>query len=192
MAIWLWLGFLVLVLAILALDLGVLNRKAHVVSTRQALLFSGFCAVLAVLFSGVVYLLYDRGIMSFVEPNGVALSGKEAALRFLTGWVIEQSLSLDNIFVIALIFNYFAVPRIHQHRTLFWGIMGALVMRAVMILAGTALIHRFEWVIYIFGALLLLTAAKMMFSGDEKIEPERNPLVRLARNVYPVSPHFVG
>ncbi len=193
LVVWLWIAFIALVLTILALDLGVLNRKARVVSTRQALGFSGFCAVLAVAFSGAVYWLYAQGWLRAVHPDtGAHLTPRDAALQFLTGWVVEQSLSLDNIFVIALIFSYFAVPRIYQHRTLFWGIMGALIMRGIMIAAGTALIQRFTWIIYVFGVLLLITAAKMLFHGDEQVEPDKNPLVRLARRFYPVTPTFVG
>jgi tellurite resistance protein TerC len=113
-------------------------------------------------------------------------------MNIITCWLIEQSLSLDNIFVIAVIFAYFRVPSELQHRTLFWGIMGALIMRGVMIIAGAALISRFEWVIYIFGGLLIITALKMLWSGDEKVDPDHNPLVRLARRFFPVSPTYEG
>lgn len=191
MTLALWAGFVTLILAILAFDLGVLNRQARVVSLRRALLFSGFCAVLALAFSGVVYFLYSHGWLRAEAPDGRLLTARDAALQFLTGWIVEQSLSLDNIFVIALVFSYFTVPRSFQHRTLFWGIMGALVMRGLMIGAGTALIQRFTWIIYVFGGLLLFTAGKMLFSREEHVAPERNPLVRLARRIYPVSPGFV-
>lgn len=191
MEFWLWGGFVAFVLLMLALDLGVLNRKAHVVSTREALIWAGFCILLALVFNVFLYFAYDRNWFDIASRGGT-LSGKTAATQFFTGWLIEQSLSLDNIFVIALIFQYFAVPRIHQHRTLFWGIIGALVMRMAMILAGTALIQRFTWTIYVFGVLLLYTAIKMHRSQDEAVEPDRNPLVKLARKLYPVTSEFHG
>ncbi len=191
MEFWLWGGFVAFVLIMLALDLGVLNRKAHVVATREALIWAGFCVFLALLFNVFLYFAYDRNWFD-IATRGGTLSGKAAATQFFTGWLIEQSLSLDNIFVIALIFQYFAVPRIHQHRTLFWGIIGALVMRMAMILAGAALIQRFTWTIYVFGILLLYTAVKMYRSQDEAVEPNRNPLVKLARKLYPVTDEFHG
>lgn len=195
MTIWLWIGFVVFVLVMLALDLGVLNRKAHVIAPREALVWSGVCVSLALLFTVAVYFIYENhwfGIgVDGAGPNAPPpLSGKDAAMQFLTGWVIEYSLSLDNIFVIALIFTYFAVPRLYQHRVLFWGILGALVMRGVMIALGAALIHRFHWIIYVFGALLIFTAIKMLRSQDEQIEPENNPLVKIARKLYPVTNEF--
>jgi len=191
MEFWLWGGFVTFVLIMLALDLGVLNRKAHVVATREALIWAGFCVFLALLFNVFLYFAYERNWFD-IATRGGTLSGKAAATQFFTGWLIEQSLSLDNIFVIALIFQYFAVPRIHQHRTLFWGIIGALVMRMAMILAGAALIQRFTWTIYVFGILLLYTAVKMYRSQDEAVEPNRNPLVKLARKLYPVTDEFHG
>ncbi|MEW6249570.1 MAG: TerC family protein [Planctomycetota bacterium] len=193
MEIALWVGFILFILGMLAFDLGVLNRKAHVIRTREALIWSGFVMVLALTFSVVVYYLYENGVIRYLDPDThIPVSGRKAALDFLTGWIIEQSLSLDNIFVIALIFAYFNVPRIYQHRTLFWGIMGALIMRGLMIWAGVTLIELFHWVIYVFGALLLFTALRMAIARDEKVEPERNPLVRLARRLYPVTRDFEG
>lgn len=191
MEFWLWGGFVTFVLVMLALDLGVLNRKAHVVNTREALIWAGFCVFLALIFNVFLYFAYDRNWFD-IATRGGTLSGKAAAMQFFTGWLIEQSLSLDNIFVIALIFQYFSVPRIYQHRTLFWGIIGALAMRMAMILAGAALIQRFTWTIYVFGVLLLYTAVKMYRSQDEAVEPNRNPLVKLARKLYPVTDEFHG
>jgi tellurite resistance protein TerC len=192
MAIWAWVGFVVLVLLLLALDLGVLNRKAHAIRTREALAWTGFWVALALLFNALVYLLYTNhwlgvGLREVSEPTG-----GQAALKFFTGYLIEFSLSLDNIFIIALILAYFRVPLAYQHRVLFWGILGAIVLRGSLILAGAALIHRFEWVIYIFGALLIATAVKMLLSGEQEIEPERNLLVRIARRFYPVSTTLEG
>jgi tellurite resistance protein TerC len=192
MTIWLWVGFLVVILGLLALDLGVLNRKAHIISTAEALKWTSFWVVLALLFSIVVYFIYEYHTLGIGREAGSVLNGRTAATLYLTGYIIEESLSLDNMFVIALIFSYFRVPPQHQHRALFWGIIGALVLRGVMILAGAALIRRFDWVIYVFGGLLLLSAVKMLLTKEEKVEPEKNPFVRLARRLYPVSPDFVG
>ncbi|MBW7907142.1 MAG: TerC family protein [Phycisphaerae bacterium] len=175
----------------LALDLGVLNRGARVISLKRALGWSVFCVLLALAFSGVVYGLYHYrwgGLNSGPAP----LSGETALLQFLTCWLVEQALSLDNVFVIALIFAYFRVPREYQHRALFWGIVGALLMRAAMIVAGAALIARFDWIVYVFGGLLVVSALKMLWLHDEHLEPDRNPLVRLARCFFPVSPRFDG
>lgn len=190
--LWLWIGFLVFVVVMLALDLGVLHRKSHVVRTREALLFSGFCGLMALSFTVVVYFLYENHWLGVGDARGPLLpaNGWDAAIMFLSGWVVEQSLSLDNIFVIAMIFSYFGVPLEYQRRTLFWGIMGALVFRLVMILAGAALIDRFHWIIYVFGALLLYTAWKMLRAGEQKIHPDRNVFVRLARRMYPISSGF--
>lgn len=190
MEIWLWVGFFAFVLVMLALDLGVLNRRAHEISTREALTWTGFCIFLALLFDVFIYFAYRGNWLGIALHNGVVTTGRQAATQFFTGWVIEQSLSLDNIFVIALIFQYFDVPLKFQHRTLFWGILGALVMRLAMIVAGAALIQRFSWTIYIFGALLLYTAFKMFRSEDTKVEPDKNPFVKLARKCYPVTGEF--
>ncbi|MBI5763935.1 MAG: TerC family protein [Planctomycetes bacterium] len=180
----LWAGFVLFVLIMLAIDLGVLNREAHVIKTREALIWSSFCVLLALAFNVAIYFIYENHWL------GGDLHGKQAAMEFFTGWLIEQSLSLDNIFVIAMIFGYFHVPQKYQHRTLFWGIIGALVMRGAMIGAGSALIKRFDWIIYVFGAMLILTAIKMLRSGEEKVEPDRNPLVKIARKLYPVTSDF--
>ena len=190
MHLWFWAGFVVLVLGVLALDLGVLSRRSKVVDTRAALRFSGFCVALALAFGVLLYFMYAGNWFNIASGSGTQLSGWEAATQYLTAWVIEQSLSLDNIFVIALIFNYFGVPREHQHRTLFWGILGALIMRGVMIGLGAVLIQKFHWIIYVFGGILLWTAYKMWRGSDEKLEPERNPLVRAARRVFPLTDRF--
>jgi tellurite resistance protein TerC len=193
----LWIGFLLFVLIMLALDLGVFNRQAHVISTREALRWTGLCVALALVFTGVVYYIYQHNWFDIAALETLEKAqqhnttpGRLAALEFLLGYIIEMSLSLDNIFVIALIFSYFGVPRIYQHRVLFWGIMGALVMRGIMIGVGVALILKFHWMIYAFGALLIYTAFRMLFAGEGKVEPERNPLVRFARRIYPVTTHF--
>ncbi len=188
--LWLWVGFLVFVLVMLAIDLGVINREAKVIRTRDALVWTAFCSMLAIGFCGVVYYLFENHKFGLgVKPP---LEGKEAAVQFLTGWLIEQSLSLDNILVIAIIFTYFRVPLEFQHRVLFWGILGALFMRGVMIGLGAALISRFYWITYVFGGLLVLTAIKLLMASDDHIDPDRNPLVRLARRFYPVTSTFEG
>jgi len=168
---WHWAGFILCVLFFLAVDLGVLNRGAHVVSFREALRWSIFWCILAMLFAGAL----------------VPMRGREESVEFVTGYIIELSLSMDNVFVIALIFTFFRVPAKYQHRVLFWGILGALLMRGVMILAGSALIERFSWTLYFFGAFLLFTGVKMLFTDDEGVEPEKNPVIRLARKCFPVA-----
>src|SRR5439155_26555198 len=145
MEAWAWIGFVVFVLGMLAVDLGVLNRKAHEITTREAFTWAGFCCGLALLFAVAVYYIYKYRWLNIGLDDEPHLTGHEAAVQFITGWVIEQSLSLDNIFVIAVIFSYFRVPLQFQHRTLFWGILGALAMRGLMIGVGAALIQTFAW-----------------------------------------------
>lgn len=172
----LWVVFNVFVLGILVLDLAVFHRKAHVVSLREALAWSCVWVSLALLFGLGIYLL----------------RGGEKALEFITGYLIEWSLSVDNLFVFLVIFSYFAVPAIYQHRVLFWGILGALVLRALFIATGTALLSKFHWMIYVFGVFLIFTGIKLLFAGDEKIEPEKNPAVRLVRRFMKITPSFEG
>jgi tellurite resistance protein TerC len=167
----LWVGFNVFVLVMLALDLGVFHRTAHVVSFKESIAWTAVWIVLALIFNLGVWYLYDA----------------QKALEFLTGYLIEKSLSVDNVFVFALLFSYFAVPPLYQHKVLFWGVLGALVMRAVMIVLGTALITRFSWIIYIFGGFLILTGIKMIVQREDRIHPERNPIVRLLRKLMPVT-----
>lgn len=190
MTFWLWAGFTLLVLGMLALDLGVFHRKSHVVSIREAAIWTGVWVATALIFGVGVYFLYEYNILGIGVEVGHNLLGHQAVVQYLTGYIIEKSLSLDNIFVIALVFAYFGVATKYQHRVLFWGILGALIMRGVMIAAGAALIARFSWMVYVFGGLLLLTALRMLISKHEKVEPERNPLVRMARRIFPVSEHF--
>lgn len=166
-----WAGFLLFVLLMLALDLGVFHRKSHEVKIKEALVWSAVWISLALLFNVGVYFLM----------------GKEKAIEFLTGYVIEKSLSVDNLFVFIMVFSYFNVDTKYQHKVLFWGILGALVMRAIFIFAGVALIQQFHWIIYIFGAFLIFTGIKMLAQKDEKIEPEKNPLVRLFKRFFPVT-----
>jgi tellurite resistance protein TerC len=185
-------GFVVFILFMLFLDLGVVSRGARVVRVRDAMLFSGFCVLLAVGFGILVYFAYRDHWFGIGLTVGTALSGGEAARQFFAGWLIEQSLSLDNIFVFAVVFNFFRVPPKYQHRALFWGVIGALVLRGVMIWAGTELLTRFEWIIYVFGLLLIVTAVRLLTAGDSHMDPGRNWLVRLVRRFYPVTQDFDG
>jgi len=174
--LWPWLGFNVFVLALLAVDLGVFHRTAHVVSMKEAAGWSVAWISLALAFNAGVY----------------AFMGPQAGLEFLTGYLIEKALSVDNIFVFVLIFAYFQVPAKYQHRVLFWGIIGALLMRAGMIFAGAYLIEQFHWIIYVFGAFLVFTGIRMATQQEHDIEPESNPVVRLVRRLTPVTPAYHG
>lgn len=171
-----WAGFLLFVLLMLALDLGVFHRKSHEVKIKEALVWSAVWIGLA--------LIFNVGVWYFI--------GKEKAIEFLTGYVIEKSLSVDNLFVFIMVFSYFNVDTKYQHKVLFWGILGALVMRAIFIFAGVALIQQFHWIIYIFGAFLIFTGVKMLVQKDEKMEPEKNPLVRLFKRFFPVTDTMHG
>ena len=182
--LWLWAGFTAFVLIMLGIDLGLFNRRAHVVTYRQSLAWSAVWVALALLFAGVVY--WRR----FEELGAAGAQG--SVLKYLTGYVIELSLSVDNLFVFLLLFSYFKVPAKYQHRVLYWGVLGALVMRAAMILAGAALISRFHWINYVFGAFLVYTGVKM-FGGDEaQVEPEKSLAVRLVTRVLPITRGYDG
>ncbi len=174
--VWPWLAFNLFVLGMLALDLGVFHRKAHEVSLKEAGAWSAVWIALALAFNAGLYFW----------------KGQEPALQFLAGYLIEKSLSADNIFVFVLIFGYFAVPAAYQHRVLFWGILGALLMRGAFIAAGAALLAKFHWIIYLFGAFLIVTGVKMALVRSEGIHPERNPLVRLTRRLIPVTADYYG
>lgn len=185
-----WIFFLLLVFLLLALDLLVFHRRVHVVQTHEALLLTALWILIALAFNVFIYFLYENDWPFIENTMKGGLTGEQAALQFFTGYLLEKSLSLDNIFVIAMIFSYFRVPGEYQHRTLFWGILGALIMRGAMIAAGAALISRFFWMSYVFGMLLLITAVKMLIARHDTIEPQKNPLVIIARRFIPVSPDF--
>jgi tellurite resistance protein TerC len=195
-----WGIFLALVLVMLAVDLLVLHRKPHEIRFKEALIGTLVPVGFAVLFTGVVYMAYQYQYL--VPPEGIrpeaaklypkAGDGAEASIMFLTGYLVELSLSADNVFLFVVLMGFFRVPRELQHRVLFWGVMGALVMRGIMILAGTALIARFEWIIYLFGAFLIFTGGKMLFAGDEPKDPSDNIAVRLARRFLPFHDAFDG
>ena len=171
-----WIGFGVFVLVMLALDLGVFHRNAHEISLREALIWTGVWVGVAMLFNAALYFL----------------QGREAALAFLTGYVIEKSLSVDNVFVFYLIFSSTAVPRMYQHRILFWGIIGALVMRAILIAVGITLITKFHWIIFIFGGFLIITGIKMGITKDKEVHPENSPVLKLFRRIFPTTEGYEG
>jgi tellurite resistance protein TerC len=169
-----WLGFVVFLIIMLAIDLGVFNKSSHEINNKEALTWSGIWISLALLFNGGIFHLF----------------GKQKGLEFLTGYLLEYSLSVDNIFVFVLLLSYFNVPRKYQHKVLFWGIIGAIIMRAILISIGAALIIKFHWIIFLFGIFLVITGIKMAFSGDEKIEPEKNIVVKLFKKIFPVSDKY--
>jgi tellurite resistance protein TerC len=172
----LWIAFNLFVLGMLALDLGIFHRKAHAVSIKEASIWSAVWILLALAFNLGIYFVW----------------GQDKALEFLTGYVIEKSLIVDNLFVFLMIFQYFATPAIYQHRILFWGIVGALVMRAIFIATGAALLENFHWMIYVFGAFLIVTGIKMLLQGDEKLEPDKNPVLRLFQRWVPITNEYQG
>jgi tellurite resistance protein TerC len=174
--VWLWVGFGVFVLAMLALDLGVFHRHSHSVGFKEALTWTGVWMSLA--------LLFGLGVAHF--------GGTPKAVEFYTGYLIELSLSADNVFVFVLMFTYFAVPAKYQHKVLFWGVLGALVMRMLMIGLGVSLIHRFSWILYVFGAFLVFTGLKMAFSREKELHPEQNPVIRGFKRLVPVTHDYQG
>ena len=174
-SIWMWVGFNAFVLAMLALDLGIFHRKAHEVSIREATAWSVVWVTLAMVFNGWIWYAWGKG----------------PALEFLTGYLIEKSLSIDNIFVFVMLFGYFAVPREYHHRVLFWGLLGALLMRGVFIGVGAYVLEQFHWVLYVFGAILIVTGIKMMMR-QESHSPENNPILRWLRRVLPLSDRYHG
>ena len=204
--IWMYAGFIALVLVLLALDLGVFHRKAHVVSVKEALGWSAFWIGLGLGFAGFIYAGYenhwmglglteDRMTTAPVPVEGLGLvynRGGDAAIKYITGYLVEKSLAVDNIFVIAMLFGFFAVPQIYQHRVLFWGILGALLMRGVMIALGAQLLQRFTWIIYVFGGFLILTGVKMLLLKSDETDPNQNIVVRFTRKIWPVTERFHG
>jgi tellurite resistance protein TerC len=174
--LWAWFAFLAVVGLMLAIDLGIFHRHAHIVSLREAAIWSVVWVVVALLFNLVI----------------LFWMGKREALEFLTGYLVEKALSADNIFVFAVLFNYFAVPPAYRHRVLFWGVLGAIVMRFAFIMAGAALLKKFHWVVYIFGIIVILSGIKLLRQRDGQVDPEKNPVIQLARRFLPLTPHYVG
>ncbi len=174
--IYFWIGFVVFLALMLAIDLGIFHRKSHTVTFKESLGWTLVWIMLAMMFAAIVYFW----------------KGSEKAIEFITGYVIELSLSVDNLFIFILVFSYFHVPQQYQHKILFWGILGALVMRVIFIFAGVALISKFHWIIYVFGAIIIISGIKMLFQKDKKIEPEKNPLIRFVKKMIPVTHEYHG
>jgi tellurite resistance protein TerC len=193
--LWIWIGFIGFVLALLALDLGVFHRKDHVIKTREALGWSALWISIGLLFSVFIYFGYENHWLGLgATPDlidGDINQGREAVIKYITGYVIEKSLSVDNIFVIAVLFSFFAVPGKYQHRVLFWGIIGAILMRGLMIFLGAELV-KYHWVLWLFGGFLILTGIKMMFASATKSDPGANRVVIAIRKLLPVTQDYHG
>lgn len=187
-----WVGFFLFIVTMVLLDLGVLHRKAKVISFPEALAWTSIWITLAILFNIFVYFLYAENWLGWSNMYSHQLTGQQAVIQFFTGYLVELSLSVDNIFVIAMVFAYFHVPLAEQHRVLFWGILGAVILRCVMIVGGLILIEKFDWITYLFGAFLLLSATKMLIVRHDNFEPEKNFIVQLTQKFYPVTSEFDG
>ncbi|WP_400073342.1 TerC family protein [Zobellia russellii] len=185
---WVWILFIALIIVFLALDLGVFNKNEHVIKTKEAAIWTTVWVSAAMAFSGVIYWLFSQGLVE----NPTNLTPNNAVLKYVTGYLIELSLSIDNVFVIAVIFSAFKIPALYQHRVLFWGILGAIVFRGLMILFGVALITKFEWIIYVFGVFLLWTAFKMLKGDDENFKPKDSWIFKQIGKIYPITSDFHG
>ena len=183
-----WGLFIGLILIFLALDLGVFNKEAHVIKTKEAAIWTTVWVSLALAFSGVIWWLFSDGLL----PNPTGLTPDNAVLKYITGYLIELSLSIDNVFVIAVIFKSFKIPSLYQHRVLFWGILGAIVFRAIMIIFGVALINKFDWIVYVFGAFLIYTAFKMLKSDDTDFNPKNSFIFKRIRKFLPFTAFIEG
>ncbi|MGI9547210.1 MAG: TerC family protein [Flavobacteriaceae bacterium] len=183
-----WISFLILIFCFLAIDLGILNKKDHVIRTREAALWTSLWVSIALGFSFVIHWLFSSNLIA----NPTNLEAGDAVLKYITGYLIELSLSIDNVFVIAIIFQAFAIPAIYQHRVLFWGILGAIVFRALMILFGVTLINQFEWIIYVFGAFLIYTAFKMLRSDSFEYDPNNSFVFKQVKKIYPLTTTIHG
>ncbi|MEK6709365.1 MAG: TerC/Alx family metal homeostasis membrane protein [Nitrospinota bacterium] len=194
--IWAWVIFLALIFLLLALDLGVFHREAHVVTMREALCWSAVWISLSLAFSIFIYFGYENRWLEMGNTldavDKTYNNGVSAAVKYLTGYIVEISLSMDNLFVILMIFRYFGVPALYQHRVLFWGILGALVLRGVMIVVGAALVAEFHWILYLFALFLIWAGVKMLLMSDETVDPEHNYVLRLARRLFPVTVRYHG
>lgn len=185
---WVWALFITLIILFLALDLGVFHKNEHVIKSKEAGMWTAIWITVALSFSGVIYWLFSDGLVE--NPTG--LTPNNAVLKYITGYLIELSLSIDNVFVIAVIFSAFKIPALYQHRVLFWGILGAIVFRGLMIVFGVALINKFEWIIYVFGVFLLYTAYKMLKGDDHDFDPKSSFMFRQIKKVYPVTNSLHG
>lgn len=186
-----WLLFFILYLLLLIADLGVFSRGSNILSIQQALVRSLIWVLVAISFGGLIYASHEYHWLGLVSETA-AISGHDAFVQYITGYLLEWSLSVDNIFVIAIIFSYMNIPLQYQYRVLYWGIVGAIALRGVMIAAGAALIHAFDWTFYLFGAILIVSAARMLKQDDEEFDPRNSVLVRIARRIYPVTDQFDG
>ena len=183
-----WIAFIALILVFLALDLGVFHKDEHVIKTKEAAIWTAIWVTVAMSFSGVIYWLFDGNHIA----NPTDLTPSKAVIKYITGYLIELSLSVDNVFVIAVIFSSFSIPPLYQHRVLFWGILGAIVFRALMIVFGVALITKFEWIIYVFGVFLLYTAFKMLKSNEEEFDPRKSFIFKQVKKIFPISTKLHG
>jgi tellurite resistance protein TerC len=186
-----WAAFFGIFIGVLALDLGVLHRESRTMSVPQALSWTVIWIIVALCFAGLVYGVYEYQWLGWETGPGMP-QGSEAAVQFISGYLLEWSLSVDNIFVIAVIFSFMKIPEQYQYRVLFWGIVGAIVLRGAMIGMGAVLIHSFDWMFYVFGAILLITAARMLKSEEEQFDPGKSVLVKIARRVFPVAERLDG
>ncbi|MBA4293013.1 hypothetical protein C0431_08580 [bacterium] len=184
--IWIWGCFLGFVFLLLALDLGVFHKEAHEVKMKEALTWSAIWIVIALIFNAGIFLLWDK-----IQP-GSQYTPNQAGQAFLAGYLVEKALSVDNIFVFLMVFGYFQVPAKYQHRVLFWGIVGALIFRALFIAMGAAILEKWFWMMLVFGAFLIFTGLKMLLVADKKLDPEKNPAVKLVRKIFPVTNDYVG
>lgn len=183
-----WILFIAAILVFLALDLGVFNKESHVIKTKEAAIWTTVWVSIALAFSGVIWYLFNNDLVA--NPTG--LTPDSAVLKYITGYLIELSLSIDNVFVIAVIFNSFNIPKLYQHRVLFWGILGAIVFRALMIVFGVALINKFDWIVYVFGVFLIYTAYKMLRSDNTEFNPKNSWVFRKTRKILPFTAFISG
>src|SRR5690606_28370032 len=183
-----WGIFIAFIIICLALDLGVFNRTPHIIKTKEASIWTAIWVTIALAFSGIIYWLFSNGMIE----NPTELTPNNAVLKYITGYLIELSLSIDNVFVIAVIFSSFAIPQKYQHEVLFWGILGAIVFRALMIFFGVALINKFDWIIYVFGVFLLYTAYKMLVHKESEFDPKKSFIFRNLKKIMPVTSHMEG
>jgi tellurite resistance protein TerC len=192
MSVFHWLGFFGLIFALLYLDLKIFNKRAHEENTREALFWSFIWIFISLSFNVVIFFAYKYHWLALGLGPEASMSGDDAALKFFTGYILEKSLSVDNLFVIAMVFAYFKTPLKYQHEILFWGILGALISRGFMIVCGVALIHTFSWVTYFFGALLIFSAYKMLISERSNVDPSKNPVINFLKRFYPVTHDLHG